>query len=137
MDAAKREKLERYVKNSERFLWGLGPGNQQENYRWLERKGLTFSKGAYAQVTEQLLQNPGIEGLLQKVVIPRVKEIFTDAAIDYLRECWRAGTRPDMTLLKHYNVKDPRPFLEFNTQFNYVERWGDFAGVWFEEIEEL
>ena len=137
MDTAKREKLGRYFKNSERFFWGLGPGNQDENYRWLEKKGFTFRKGAYAQVTEQLLQNPGVEELLRKVVIPRVKEIFTDAAIEYLRVCWRAGTRPDLALLKKYNINETRPFLEINTQFNFVERWGDFAGVWFEEIEEL
>jgi hypothetical protein len=39
-------------------------------------------------------------------------------------------------LLRSYNILDGSPFIEVNTQFNYVERWGEFAGPWFEEIED-
>jgi len=45
-----------------------------------------------------------------------------------------------MSFLKLYNINNASnafPFLEVNTQFNYVERWGELAGVWFEEIETL
>ena len=111
------------------------PGNQGENYRWLERKGFSFNRGAYGRVTEQLLENPGIEALLSKLIIPRVREMFSDRALEYLNTCWQAGTTPDMALLRQYNVRDTAPFLDYNTQFNYVEGWGEFAGVWFEQIE--
>ncbi len=136
MDVKQKEKLGRYLKHSRRFLWGLGSGNNQgETYKWLQGKGLNFSKGSYSDVTEQLLESPGIEALLQTVIIPRVRERFTEKALDYLRTCWQAGTSPDIAVLKQFNIKDTSPFLDINAQFNYVEGWGEFAGVWFEEIE--
>jgi len=135
MDTNQKGKLERYFKNSSRFLWGLGPGNQKETYQWLRGKGFVFDNGTYAHVTIQLLQNPGIEILLKDLIIPRVKEIFSEKAIDFLRTCWQAGTLPDISFLRLYNIKNVPPFLEVNTQFNYVERWGELAGLWFEEID--
>jgi len=137
MDTKQRDKLERYFKNSSRFLWGLSGRNQKETYQWLRRKDYVFDNGSYGHVTRQLLENPGIEALLRDLIIPRVKELFTAKAIEFLRSCWEAGTRPDMSFLKMYNIEDASPFLEVNSQFNYVERWGEFAGLWFEEIEEL
>ncbi len=137
MDIKQKQKLESYLKNSSRFLWGLGPGNQKENYQWLRAKGFTFDNGSYGYVTSQLLENPGIEQILKDLVIPRVKELFTDKAIDFLRDCWQAGKVPDVSFLKLYNIRNAVPFLEINSQFNYVERWGELAGVWFEEIENL
>lgn len=137
MDAKQKQKLERYLKNSSRFLWGLGPGNQKENYQWLKGKGFTFDNGSYGHVTNQLLENPGIEKIIKELIIPRVKELFTERALDFLRDCWQAGTRPDISFLRLYNIKSATPFLEMNPQFNYVERWGELAGVWFEEIEKL
>lgn len=136
MDRKKQEKLERYLKNATRFLWGLGPGNQRENYSWLKDRGFEFDAGSYSHVTNQLLEKYGIEQILKRLVIPRVRELFSEKAIDFLRESWRAGTRPDISFLRLYNIHNPSPFLEVNTQFNYVERWGELAGVWFEEIEE-
>lgn len=138
MEAKQKAKLERYFKNSSRFLWGLTPGrNQKETYQWLKSEGFVFENGSYGYVTAQLLVNPGIEAILRDLIIPRVKRLFTGKAIEFLNTCWLAGTRPDMSLLSLYNIKDASPFLEVNTQFNYVERWGEFAGLWFEEIEEL
>lgn len=137
MEAKQKDKLERYFKNSSRFLWGLSGRNQTETYSWLRKKGYDFNKGTYAKVTEQLIENPGIESILKNLIIPTVKGRFSPNAIDFLRNCWNAGTLPDISLLKPYNIKESSPFLEVNTQFNYVERWGEFAGLWFEEIEEL
>jgi hypothetical protein len=138
MDAAQKGKLERYFRNSQRFLWGLGKGKNQESiYKWLSQRGLSFTKGSYDHVIRQLLENPGIEPLLRDVIIPQVTHGFTDKALDYLRACWLAGTTPDLALLKSYEVLNASPFLEINTQFKYVERWGEFAGLWFEEIEKL
>ena len=137
MDPKRKAKLERYLRNSTWFLWGLGRGNQKETYRWLGERGFKFNSGTYAAVTDQLLENYGIERILRDLVVPRVSELFTEKAIDFLRSCWEAGTKPDISFLKLYNIKDGSPFLEVNSQFNYVERWGEFAGLWFEEIEEL
>ena len=137
METKQKEKLERYLKNASRFLWGLGPGNQKENYEWLRKKGFEFDGGTYGHVTSQLVEKYGIESLLKNLIIPRVKELFSEKAIDFLRDSWRAGTKPDMPFLTLYNIKNPSPFLEINTQFNYVERWGELAGIWFEEIENL
>ena len=137
METKKKAKIERYLKNSPWFLWKLGPGNQQETYKWLEGKGFNFTKGSYDHVTAQLLENPGINQLLERIVVPEIHLRFTPKTIEYLRDCWNSGTSPNLSLLSQaYNVKDAFPFLEVNVQFNYVERWGEFAGLWFEEMEE-
>jgi len=136
MDEKQKRKLEQYLKNSTRFLWGLGPGNQNENYTWLRARGFEFDNGNYSHVTNQLLENYGIEQIIKRIVIPRVKELFSQKAIDFLKESWQAGSRPDISFLRLYGIVKPSPFLEVNTQFNYVERWGELAGIWFEEIEQ-
>jgi len=135
MDEKQKRKLERYLKNSTRFLWGLGPGNQKDNYEWLRAEGFEFTDGSYDHVTNQLLENYGIEQILKRIVIPRVQKLFIKKAIDFLRESWQAGSKPDVSFLRLYGIDKPLPFLEVNTQFNYVERWGELAGIWFEEIE--
>jgi len=143
MDIAQQGKLERYFKNASRFLWGLGGGkNQKEVYPWLRTKGkklwghgFDFKNGSYHDVQEQLLQNPGIEKLLKGLIVSEVKKKFSDQALAFLQLSWNAGTLPMTSYLKQYNILNAYPFLEINNQFNYVERWGEFAGVWFEEIE--
>ena len=137
MDAARKGRLEAYLRNSTRFLWGLGAGNQKQTYRWLRSRGFDFRDGSYSYVTQQLLENPGIERLLREIVVPEVGKRFTSTAMNFLRTCWRAGTRPDMTFLTQYDITGPQPLLEVNTQYNYVERWGELTGVWFEEIERV
>jgi hypothetical protein len=86
----------------------------------------------YRDVIAQLLQSPGIERVLQHLVVPRVRELFSDQALEFLRVSWNAGTLPDISYLKHFNVKieEATPFLEVNKWYKYVERWGDFAGIW-------
>lgn len=144
MDEKQKGKLERYFKNSSRFLWGLSRENQKVTYPWLRNKGkklwgqhFDFRDGSYHDVTEQLLKNPGMERLLKDLIVPNVKEQFSDKALEFLRVSWNVGTLPSLSYLKQYNVEDAYPFLEINKQFNYVERWGEFAGTWFEEIEDF
>jgi len=137
LNAKEKAKLERYLKNSSHFLWGLGPGNQKDTYEWLRGKGFVFDNGSYANVLSQLLEDTGIEKIINDLIEPRVKELFSDKAIDFLRTCWLAGSLPNISFLKLYNIKNAQPFLEVNTQFNYVERWGELAGLWFEEIENM
>lgn len=135
MDEHKKQKLERYMRNSRRFLWGLGKGSQKETYLWLKSMGFEFELGSYASVTQELLlANGGLELVLDKVVIPKIKKDFPDKALTYLKECWYAGTNPDPTLLKSAGAYKFAPFLDYNTQYKYVEGWGEFAGLWFEEI---
>ncbi len=146
MDAKQKGKLERYLKNANRFLWGLGNKNQKETYSWLRSYGkkklgpeFDFKEGSYKEVLEQLLHNPGIERLLKDLVVRRVKELFSDEALEFLRVSWNAGTLPDISYLKHYNIntENASPFLEVNKFYKYVERWGDFAGIWFEEMDDV
>ena len=138
MNENQKHKLERYLKNSHRFLWGLGPGNQEQNYKWLrEEKGFEFNDGKYNYVTNQLIENYGIEQIIKRIVILTVKELFPQKAIDFLRESWQAGSKPDISFIRLYGIDKPAPFLEVNTQFKYVERWGELAGIWFEEIEQI
>jgi hypothetical protein len=144
MDTKQKAKLERYFKNASRFLWGLGNKNQKDTYRWLKAYGkkmlgadFDFKEGPYREVIAQLLQNPGIERLLKDLVVPRINELFSDEVLELFQISWNAGALPDISYLKHYDIKDATPFLEVNKWYNYVERWGDFAGVWFEEMDEI
>ncbi len=138
MDQNQRDKLERYFRNANRFLWGLSRENQKNTYPWLSDKGYDIpSRTSYADATDLLLANYGIEALLGDLIVPRVEELFTAGALDFLRTCWQNGIRPDIHLTHAYNMKDAYPFLKINLQYNYVEGWGTFAGLWFEEIEPL
>jgi len=145
MDAKQKGKLERYFKNASRFLWGISNGNQKETYRWLKSYGkqhlgteFEFKEGPYKEVIAQMLQDPGIERILKDLIVPRVKELYSEQALEFLHVSWIAGTLPDISYLKHYNIntEDPNPFLEVNKWYKYVERWSDFAGIWFEEMDK-
>jgi hypothetical protein len=145
MNAKQKAKLERYFKNASRFLWGLGNKNQKETYEWLRSYGkqhlgpeFDFKEGPYKDVIAQLIQNPGIERLLKDLIVPRVKEMYSEQVLEFLSVSWNAGTLPDKSYLEHYNIniKDASPFLETNKWYKYVERWSDFAGIWFEELDD-
>jgi hypothetical protein len=71
------------------------------------------------------------------LVVPTVHERFSNEALEYLRGCWDEGRLPDTSFQLRFKIEDSLPFLEVNKQSKDVERWGEFAGVWFEEIEEM
>lgn len=140
MDEKQKGRIERYLLNASRFLWGLGRGNQKQTYAWLEHKGFAFTRARYGLVLQQLLRNPGLEELLRSLIIPSVRERFPDETLDALRRFWHLGERPNLNRVNQLQVQGSdygiwRPFLEIDTQFQYVEKWGELAGVWFEEIE--
>ena len=106
-----------------------------------------------------------VDGILEKIVIPRIQNSFSQETLRYFRDCWEQGQTPDLKYLvknklyrKHtftslpteevyddwtslppvVGYKDPAfIFVQIETQHNFVERWTVFAGLWFEEIEPL
>ena len=135
MDTQQKDKLTRYLRNATRFFWDLGPGNQGENYEWIRGYGFEFNKGSYNDVTNQLLAGYGIERIIEGIVIRRIKKLYGTDMLDVLRQCWKVGLRPTISVLVPGKYGDTSPFLNINIQHNYVEGWSEFAGVWFEEIE--
>ena len=118
MYAGQREKLERYYRNAERFLWGVIPGNKRtvltalravlrelgEDSDWIpEHQRLT-----YAMVSESLLTMLGIERILTGIVVRQVKWQFADrpGALDFLRAHWLSGTLPRWRTLQ--SLRAPR-----------------------------
>ena len=94
-----------------------------------------------------------------------MKTQFSKETLDYFRRCWEQEQTPDIKYLNEHNlyknkglltlkskeVYDGSPtdtpavgfrdpafiFVQIETQFNIVERWTVFAGLWFEIIEPL
>lgn len=156
------EKLKRYFINADPFLWGILEGRKKKD-RLKEIKTLGFLSGysegsnpTYSKMNQDLLIELGIEGILGRIVVPQVRKRFDKEALSGLRRNWEQGCTPDKKYLKEKNLyryrrfvwreerEEKRPilpkepahiFLQINTQFDYVERWTVFAGLWFEEIE--
>ncbi len=158
------EKLKRYFINADPFLWGVLE-NKNKKGRLQELKGLGFLKGysegsnpTYNKVNQDLLVEIGIEGILERILIPKVTNGFDLEVQRYFRRCWEQGQTPGMNYLKERRLyrrhifaedkvydgrelrivghKDPAHlFVQIDTQHNFVERWTVFAGLWFEEIE--
>jgi len=174
VDAGQKEKLERYFRNADRFMWGVIPGDKRAVFTslraMLEEPGEdsvlipNHTKSTYAMVTENLLENLGIERILTEIVVKQIRRQFADrtGALDFLRAHWMSGTLPRWQTLQ--SLRAPRTikrrildavdskdapakrqqtsdildaFVEVNNQYNYVRGWTVFAGLWFEEIEPL
>jgi len=116
----------------------------------------------YAKINQDLLVELGLEGILEYIVVPRIGVLFKPDDLQYLRRCWEQGQTPTLDYLKkrklyrkrHFTgneviaegfgnyaisgYKEPAfIFLQINTQYDFVERWTVFAGLWFEEVEPL
>jgi len=127
---------------------------------------LNYSKNAnsnYSRINQDILVELGVEGIFEQIVIPRVQALFTAGIIDYFRRCWEQGQAPTLKYLREQGLykrtmgrrevyegrlgfydeppsgyRDPAfIFVQIETQYNFVERWTVFAGLWFEEIEPL
>jgi len=129
-------------------MWGLYQGNQGEICKWLEKEGFKITRARYQIMIAQLLSYPKIEEILRRLVIPTVRENFEKPTMDVLREHWNSGECPTIDKIKSLEVKGRGtpgvdrafhwlPFIEINTQFHYVERWGELAGPWMVEIEPI
>jgi hypothetical protein len=159
------EKLTSYFINADPFLWGvLESKNKKGRLQELKKLGYLqrYSEGSnatYSKINQDLLVEPGIEGIMERIVAPKITNSFAPDVLRYFRRCWDQGQTPDMKYLterrlyrKHiwtdgtlYEGRRPRRiaghkdpahiFLQIDTQHNFVERWTVFAGLWFEEIE--
>jgi len=146
VDARMKGRLQRYFMNAPEFLWGLTRENQSVSYPWLRSKGrglwgesFDFEDGPYDDVKAQLLHNPGIERLVRDFVIPEVKTQYGEEALGYLRNCWRSGTPPDEYILRRLNVHNWGPFFQTESIGGklFMGPWDIFAGLWFEDFEQL
>lgn len=156
MDSKQQKKLERYLRNANRFIWGLGRIDQAKTYQWLDEHGFTDNgerfKHSYKYTAEVLIKDYGIERILQEIIKPRIDDVFRPKLIRFLRECWKKGECPtvDKLIAKGFGYilegkklagedvdRDPTPFLLYNEQFKFIRGWGEMAGIWFEEIEPL
>ena len=162
------DKLKRYFINANPFLWGvLEAKNKKGRLQELRSLGflMNYSEGSnatYSKVNQDLLVEIGIEGILERIVVPKVTNAFASDVLRYFRRCWEQGQTPDLNYLKGNKLyrtrsftteevydswrskppivgyKDPAfIFVQIDTQHNFVERWTVFAGLWFEEIEPL
>jgi len=164
-----KDKLKRYMLNADPFLWNVLYAKNKKG-RIKELKAMGFLKHLsessnpnYSRINQDLLVEPGIEGVLERIVVPMVKALFTEETMDYFRRCWEQGRTPTLDYLREQGLyrrrfqsrevydshwdemqqppagyKDPSfIFFEIQTQYNFVERWTVFAGLWFEEIEPL
>ncbi len=118
MDPGKREKLERYFRNADRFIWGVIPGDKRAVFTALrtvleelgEESALIPDpkKSTYAVVTGNLLGKIGIEMILTEIVAKQVRRQLTDrtGVLDFLRAHWISGTLPRWQTLQ--SLRAPR-----------------------------
>jgi hypothetical protein len=162
------EKLKRYLINSDPFLWGVLLGrNKRQRVTALQQMGLlkgypAGSNHIYSRIYNDLLLELGIEGILEKIVIPETRKLFRPEVLQFFRRCWEQGQLPDLDYLEKEGLyrlrwlkdgeiikegwRSPRLdaykdqsniFLQIDRQNGFVARWTVFAGLWFEEIEPL
>ncbi|HEY94491.1 MAG TPA: hypothetical protein G4O15_06085 [Dehalococcoidia bacterium] len=162
-----REKLRRYLINADPFLWGvLDSKNKKGRIQELKSMGyLTHYPEKfnynYSKINQDLLVEVGVEGILENIIIPKVRALFTPEVLEYFRRCWEQGQTPHVKYLREQGLykrrigereiyedsfryeqpsgyKDPPfIFLQIHSQQNFVERWTVFGGLWFEDIEPL
>jgi len=99
-------KLKRYLINADPFLWSVLEGkNKKERLKEIKAMGyLTgYSETAnpnYSKINQDLLVEIGIEGILERVVVPRIRILFTSEIISYFRRCWEQGQTPTVKYLR-------------------------------------
>jgi hypothetical protein len=140
-------------------VYGQGSLNKETSTASVYSKG---SNPIYSKINRDLLVELGIAGILEKIVVPRIQDMFSRDTLRYFRDCWVQGQTSDIKYLtnnklyhkqtyftlRHPEImdgfelgavagyKDPAfIFVQIQTQYNFVERWTVFAGLWFEEIE--
>jgi hypothetical protein len=106
------EKLKRYFVNADPFLWGvLGAKNKNKKERLKELKDSGFlqsysegSNATYNRINQDLLVELGIEGILERIIVPRVINGFAPDVLQYFHRCWDQGQNPDMKYLEEHKL---------------------------------
>jgi len=118
MEPGQGDKLERYFRNVDRFMWGVIHGDKRTVFTTLRaaleelgEKGVLVPdqrKATYAMVTETLLGKLGIEKILSEIVVKQVIRQFADrpGALDFLRAHWISGSLPRWQILQ--SLRAPR-----------------------------
>jgi hypothetical protein len=162
-----QEKFKRIILNSHPFLFGILEKRNKKG-RMIELQEMGFLKSYtpgsnpnYSRFYEDLIKEIGIQGIIEKIIIKKLRARFTPDVLDYLRRCWYLGQSPAFEDVKKFGLFNKHPFvneanttgigdfrveghrerafvfMEINTQFDFVESWTPFAEFWFEEIEPL
>jgi len=118
MDTGQEEKLTRYLRNAQPFLWGVIPGNKKAvlaalraNLKELGEDSIPLAenqKPTYSMLTDSLLAKLGIEKVIREIVVPQVRRQFADrmGALEFLRAHWLSGTLPRWQTLQ--TLRAPR-----------------------------
>ena len=118
MDPNQKEKLTRYLRNAQPFLWGVIPGNKKavlaalrSNLKELGEDSIPLAdnqKPTYTMLTDSLLAKLGIEKVIREIVAVQVRRQFADrpGALEFLRAHWLSGTLPRWQTLQ--TLRAPR-----------------------------
>jgi hypothetical protein len=115
------EKLKRYFINADPFLWGVLEArsepkaknkleaNKKVRLGKLKEGGFlqNYTDGTsatYSKINQDLLVELGIDGILERIVIPRVTKAFAPDVLVYFRRCWDQGQNPDMKYLVEHKL---------------------------------
>ena len=87
-------RLGKYIINANPFMWGvLQAKNKTGRLKELKQMGFLaiYSEGSnpiYSKINKDLLVELGIKGILEKIVIPRIQNSFSQETLRYFRDCW-------------------------------------------------
>jgi hypothetical protein len=162
-----QEKMKRIIINADPFLFGvLKAKNKKGRMKELKEMGFlkSYSLGSnpnYSRFYQDLFVEIGVKGILEKIIIPRVQEMFSTEVLDYLRRCWYQGQLPTLDYLKEQKLFKHHPFtsdeiregigrphivgyrepafifFQIDVPHGFIESWAMFAEFWFEEVEPL
>jgi hypothetical protein len=157
------EKLKKYLINADPFLWDvLLAKNKKGRIKELQNLNLLQSypeksNANYSKINQDLLVELGIEKIFKEIIQKQIEFLFKPEHLSYFRRCWEQGQTPDMKYLRKEKLyhkpifgtdekteglktsghKSPAfIFLDIHRQYEFVEHWTVFAGLWFEEIED-
>jgi len=118
MDTRQKEKLTRYLRNAQPFLWGVIPGNKKAVLatlhtilKELDEDSIPLGdnqKPTYTMLTDSLLAKLGIEKVIREIVAVQVRQHFADrqGALEFMRAHWLSGTLPRWQTLQ--TLRAPR-----------------------------
>jgi len=110
--------LRRYFINADPFLWGvLEARNKKGRLKELKKQGLLrdyseSSSATYNKINQDLLVELGIEGILERIVVPRVTSAFAPEILSYFQRCWDHGQNPDLKYLIEHRLYRRRAFTD-------------------------